>query len=74
MVDKSKSIGDKYGQKGLLQKKVSQTDKFSSVSATINSGKTSKQVVTQSKIVYNQCVGDNKKAKLRNENYYRVTA
>ena len=49
MVDKTTSIGDKYGQKGFTQKKVTSNTKYSGVTSSLNTGKTAKMVVSQSK-------------------------
>ena len=65
MVDKTTSIGDKYGKKGLTQQKVHSNAKYSGVKSTLNTGKKVTDVELRS---------DHQVAKLRNENFYRITA
>ena len=63
MVDKTTSIGDKYGKKGLTQTKVQSNAKYSGVKGTLDTGKKVTDVTTRS---------DHQVAKLRNENFYRM--
>ena len=65
MVEKTTTIGDKYGKKGLLNQKVQSNNKYSGVKSSLNTGKKATDVAAQS---------DHQVAKLRNENFYRVSA
>ena len=64
MVDKTTSIGDKYGKKGLTQQKVQSNAKYSGVKSTLNTGK---------KVTDIEAKSDHQVAKLRNENFYRMS-
>jgi hypothetical protein len=64
MVDRTTTMGDKYGKKGLLQTKVTGNSKYSNVSSSLNTGKTAKNVTHQS---------DSLKAKRINEKFFRVS-
>ena len=44
MVDRTTTMGDKYGKKGFAQKKVPQNSKYSHVTATMTTGRTAAQV------------------------------
>ena len=48
MVDKTTSIGDKYGKKGLMEKKVTTNTKYSGVKSNLNTGKTVNDVEAKS--------------------------
>ena len=44
MVDRTTTIGDKYGKKGLANQRVPQTDKYSHIGKTVSTGRTAAQV------------------------------
>ena len=64
-MEKSTTMGDKYGKKGLMQQKVQPNSKYSGVKSTLNTGKKATDVAEKS---------DHQVAKLRNENFYRISA
>ena len=47
-MEKSTTIGDKYGKKGLMQQKVQSNSKYSGVKSTLNTGKKASDVVEKS--------------------------
>ena len=49
MVDRTTTLGDKYGKKGFAQKKVPQSSKYSHVSSSLQTGRTAAQVEQFSK-------------------------
>lgn len=65
MVDRTTTIGDKYGKKGLANQKVPQSSKYTHVTSSVQHGRNASQV---------EQFSGQQIAKRRNENFYRIAA